>query len=60
MYLKSPLAFSELSKYANGSAQPNLGAKDVRKYMVPIPPIAEQKRIVARLDKLFGILEKSI
>lgn len=60
LYLKSPLAFGELSKYANGSAQPNLGAKDVRKYMVPIPPIAEQKRIVARLDKLFGILEKSI
>ncbi len=59
LYLKSLLAFSELAKYANGSAQPNLGAKDVRKYMVPIPPLAEQKRIIARSHELFGILKES-
>lgn len=52
LYLKSPLAFSELAKYANGSAQPNLGSKEVRKYLVPIPPLSEQKRIVARLNEL--------
>jgi type I restriction enzyme S subunit len=52
IYLKSPLAANELQKYANGSAQPNLGAKDVRKYLIPLPPLAEQKRIVTKLDEL--------
>ena len=47
LYLRTPLASNELRKYANGSAQPNLGAKDVRKYLVPVPPLKEQRRIVA-------------
>ena len=62
-YLRSPLAYDELHKYDNGSAQPNLAAKDVEKYLVPIPPAEEQVRIVARIDELaplvdnYGVLE---
>ena len=41
IYLKSPQAANELNKYANGTAQPNLAAKDVLKYLIPLPPLAE-------------------
>ena len=58
LYLRSPLAFNELQKYANGSAQPNLGAKDVRKYLVPIPPLEEQRRIVGRIEELLPYIEE--
>ena len=57
-YLKSPLAYQQLHLYNNGSAQPNLGAKDVVKYLIPLPPIAEQKRIVARLEELLPLCER--
>ena len=57
LYLKTPLAFSELAKYANGSAQPNLGAKDVRKYLVPLPPLKEQKRIIECVEEILPKLD---
>ena len=57
-YLKSPMAYQQLHLYNNGSAQPNLGAKDVVKYLIPLPPIAEQKRIVARLEELLPLCER--
>lgn len=57
-YLKSPVAYRELRKYDNGSAQPNLAAKDVAKYLIPLPPLAEQKRIVAKLEEILPLCER--
>jgi len=34
-----------------GSGVPHVRAKDFESYFVPIPPLAEQERIVAILDK---------
>ena len=56
-YLKSALARRQLLQFDNGSAQPNLAAKDVAKYLIPLPPLAEQRRIVARLEELLGAVE---
>ena len=56
-YLRSPIAYIELHKYSNGSAQPNLAAKDVGKYLVPIPPLNEQIRIVNEFIRLLAIIE---
>ena len=50
-FLTSPVGQREVHKYDNGSSQPNLSAKSVKEYQIPLPPIAEQKRIAAILDK---------
>ena len=39
-------------KGAEGSAQPNLNLTKVKMTVIPLPPLAEQQRIVARVDKL--------
>lgn len=57
IYLKSPQAANELNKYANGTAQPNLAAKDVLKYLIPLPPLAEQHRIADKVSALFARLD---
>lgn len=58
VYLASPLINAQIHESDNGTAQPNLGARDIAKYCVPIPPLAEQKRIVAKLEELLPLCER--
>ena len=48
-----------IDKNSKGSAQPNLNLEQINSFIVPIPTIAEQARIVAILDK-FDALTNSI
>ena len=43
---------------ATGIAQKNMSTKWLENYLIPVPPIAEQEKIVAELDCLSGIIEK--
>lgn len=43
----------------NGSAQPNLSAASVMEYIIPLPPIPEQQRIVDRIESLFAKLDEA-
>jgi type I restriction enzyme, S subunit len=58
LFLTSPLGARMIAKYDNGSAQPNLSAANVKKYIVPLPPLAEQKRIVAKVDELMALCDR--
>jgi type I restriction enzyme, S subunit len=60
LYLRSSIAYNQLRQYDNGSAQPNLAAKDVAKYIIPLPPLEEQKRIVAKVEELMSYCQQLV
>ena len=39
-----------------GAAQPNLNTSIIKGYKVPVPPVAEQHRIVAEVDRRLSIV----
>ena len=54
----SPLFTSELEEKRSGSAQPQIPAKTLKTFALPIPPIEEQAEIVRRVEKLFAYAER--
>ncbi|WP_180022224.1 restriction endonuclease subunit S [Acinetobacter sp. YH16044] len=57
-YLASHLCQTEINNYQNGAAQPNLSASDLKKFLIPLPPLEEQRRIASILDKADDIRQK--
>lgn len=55
--LRLPASKSAMVNLANGSAQPNLAAKDFAKIEIPLPPLAEQRRIAGVLGALDDLIE---
>ena len=51
IYLAAPLLLEQINDSNNGTAQPNLGARDVSQFLFPLPPLAEQARIVTEIEK---------
>ncbi|WP_304282056.1 restriction endonuclease subunit S [Phascolarctobacterium succinatutens] len=58
-YLDVPLFYDEIKKYDNGTAQPNLAAKNLELFLIPLPPFSEQQRIVERIEELFAKLDEA-
>jgi type I restriction enzyme S subunit len=50
----------ELVKKGAGGAQPNISQGIVRDIKVPLPPLPEQRRIVARIEELFSRLDAGV
>lgn len=46
-----------LNQYATSVAQPGLAVGKIEKVLIPLPPLAEQKRIAETLDKVLGALD---
>lgn len=57
--LNSPEAHRQYDRIKAGGSHTNkLNLGPMRGLLVPLPPLAEQRRIVARVDELMGLLDK--
>ncbi|HCH0534609.1 TPA: restriction endonuclease subunit S [Escherichia coli] len=57
-YLTSPFGRSQIYRFDNGSAQPNLSANSVMLYSFPCPPLTEQYRIFSQVGLLHELFDK--
>ena len=60
MFLNSPQGISNAVSFTTGvkSSQGNLNVDKVRKFLIPLPPLAEQKRIVKKLEEVMKVCEE--
>ena len=61
--LSSSFAFEQFTNVASGGVVTNLNSDKVADTIFPVPPLAEQQRIVAKIEKLFeqlDYIEKSL
>ena len=49
----------EILNSAYGGAQPNISSTKIGEMLFPLPPLAEQKRIVEKIGKLFAKLDEA-
>jgi type I restriction enzyme S subunit len=54
-YFNSPSAIDFMLGSRVTTAQPDMSLTDAREFPVPLPPLAEQYRIVARVDELIAL-----
>lgn len=52
--LETGVVLEQIEKFKGGVAQQNLSLAQVRDFQIALPPLAEQKRIVAILDEAFA------
>jgi hypothetical protein len=53
-FLRSPLAKSQFDEVELGTGVPRLNIGDIRRFLMPVAPAAEQRRIVATVERLFA------
>lgn len=56
--LKSPLVKAQCDKIATGTAQKTVGLLSLKNIAIPLPPLAEQQRIVAKLEEILPLCDK--
>ena len=49
---------SSLEEYITGTAQPKLSQDNLNKILIPLPPLAEQQRIVSAIEKWFSLIDE--
>ena len=47
-----------LNQYATATAQPGLAVSNIVQVPIPLPPLAEQKRIVAKIEELLPYIDR--
>ncbi|NCR40365.1 MAG: hypothetical protein GPJ21_11140 [Microcystis aeruginosa W13-11] len=57
-FIKSPLYIRQIEKASTGTAIKNYGPSHLKEMKIPLPPLEEQRRIAAILDKADGVRRK--
>lgn len=57
-YLSSYINAIKLDAYVTGTAQPKLNQANLNKIVISLPPLAEQERIVSKLDEIMAICDQ--
>jgi type I restriction enzyme S subunit len=52
--INSPAVANQINSEMMGSTRPRVNLSNIRDLQIPLAPLAEQRRIVAKLEKLFG------
>ena len=53
----SPFMLTQIYANSTGSTVDTITIEKAEQYLIPLPPLAEQKRIVSQVEKLFAVLE---
>lgn len=59
LFLRSPYFFDQVVAGGKGMAQKNVSTKQISAIEIPLPPIAEQRRIVAKIEKQFAKIDEA-
>jgi type I restriction enzyme, S subunit len=56
--LASPLIYDQATHSTTGTAQPTIALRPLRNFIAPVPPVAEQHRIVSKVDELMALCDR--
>ncbi len=54
LFIECPLYWKQLYAKCSGTGQPNVNGTSLSTLLLPLPPLAEQHRIVAKIDRLMA------
>jgi type I restriction enzyme S subunit len=55
--LSSPLVYDQAARSTTGTAQPTIALRPLRNFLVPLPPLREQNRMVAKIDAMMVLCD---
>ena len=57
-FILSPQGFEELNEITSGTAMKKFNKTDLKRILIPVPPVNEQKRIVNKLQEIKHLTDK--
>lgn len=58
LVMKAPYFIRYASESTHGMSLPRMGTEKAREALIPLPPLAEQHRIVAKVDELMALCDR--
>jgi len=58
LFLESPAYWKQLQDGTRGTGQPNVNGRTLGRMAVIVPPLAEQHRIIAKVDELMALCDR--